>query len=130
MASAQSATADNSVPLQAIIITEELRKRSARPPNESALNEALVILAQTMANSPERILQHLVDTALTLCQAQSAGISLLEEEEGRPIFRWHALAGKYAPHVWGTTPRHFSPCSTRWRGCFTRRCWPARSASR
>jgi signal transduction histidine kinase len=112
MASAQSATADNSVPLHAIIITEELKKRAARPPNEAALNEALVFLAQTMANSPERILQHLVDTALTLCQAQSAGISLLEEEEGHQIFRWHALAGQYASHVWGTTPRDFSPCGT------------------
>ena len=44
--------------------------------------------------------------------AQRAGVSLLEEEEGRPIFRWHALAGRYAPHLWGTTPREFSPCGT------------------
>ena len=65
-----------------------------------------------MANSPECILQKLVDTALNLCRAHSAGISLLEEEKGRKIFRWHGIAGVYAPHLWGTTPREFSPCGT------------------
>ena len=72
----------------------------------------MVTLAQTLASSPENILQQLVESALELCPAQSAGISLLEEENGRKIFRWHALAGQYAPHQWGTTPREFSPCGT------------------
>ena len=58
------------------------------------------------------ILQQLVETALELCGAQSAGISLLEEENGQPIFRWHGVAGEYAPHLWSTTPREFSPCGT------------------
>jgi len=112
MSSPQPARSDSSTPLQAVIITDELSKRAARQANHAALNSALVSLAQTMANSPERILQHLVETALELCQAQSAGISLLEEEDGRPIFRWHGVAGQYAPHLWGTTPRDFSPCGT------------------
>lgn len=64
-----------------------------------------------MADRPRRTLQHL-ETALTLCGAHSAGISLLEEENGSKIFRWHALAGEFAPHLWGTTPRDFSPCGT------------------
>jgi len=72
----------------------------------------LVALAQTLANSPEHVLQQLVEAALELCRAQSAGISLLEEENGRKIFRWHGIAGQFAPHVWGTTPREFSPCGT------------------
>ena len=37
---------------------------------------------------------------------------MLEEENGRKIFRWHGVAGEYAPHRWGTTPREFSPCGT------------------
>ena len=72
----------------------------------------MVALARTMADSPERTLQQLVETALSLCRAQSAGISLLEEENGSKIFRWHGVAGEYAPHLWGTTPRDFSPCGT------------------
>jgi len=65
-----------------------------------------------MTDSPDRVLQQLVKTALELCRAHSAGISLLEEENGRKIFRWHGVAGEYAPHLWGTTPREFSPCGT------------------
>jgi hypothetical protein len=42
----------------------------------------------------------------------SSGLSLLEEEDGRQIFCWHGVAGKYALHIWGTTPREFSPCRT------------------
>jgi GAF domain-containing protein len=98
--------------LDAVIITEELALRPAGEPDFEALNAALLALAQTLANSPGKILQQLVETALKLCRAQSAGISLLEEENGRGIFRWHALAGEYAPHIWGTTPREFSPCGT------------------
>jgi hypothetical protein len=67
---------------------------------------------QEMVHSPRTTLQRLADTALGLCHAHSAGISLLEDEDGRKIFRWHALAGRYAPHLWGTTPREFSPCGT------------------
>src|SRR6185295_9720425 len=35
-----------------------------------------------------------------------------EEEEARKIFRWHAIAGQWAPYVGGTTPREYSPCGT------------------
>jgi len=98
--------------LESVICTQELILRPARQPDFEALSDALITLAQTLANSPERILQQLVETALELCQAQSSGISLLEEENGLNIFRWHGVAGKYAPHLWGTTPREFSPCGT------------------
>src|ERR1700680_3337818 len=100
------------VPLESVICTQELHRRQARHPDHAAVTAALIALAQTMANSPEHILQELVATALKLCLAHSAGISLLEEEDGRKIFRWHGVAGQYAPHLWGTTPREFSPCGT------------------
>jgi transcriptional regulator with GAF, ATPase, and Fis domain len=106
------AQASLQVPLESVICTQELSLRPARQPNSEALNGALVTLAQTLAHSPEHILKQLVETALDLCRAHSAGISLLEEENGRKIFRWHALAGQYAPHLLGTTPREFSPCGT------------------
>src|ERR1700733_12684530 len=99
-------------PLDTVIITKELGLRPAGEPDFEALNAALLTLAQTLANSPGQILQQLVETALKLCRAQSAGISLLEEENGRGIFRWHGVAGEFAPHIRGTTPREFSPCGT------------------
>lgn len=103
---------DSLVPLESVICTEELNRRPARQPEHAAEAAALVTLAQTMANAPELVLQKLVDTALDLCHAQSAGISLLEEEKGRKIFRWHGVAGKFSSHLYATTPREFSPCGT------------------
>lgn len=112
MSSSASPSPNNPTPLASVLITAELNRRATRPPNDAAVNGALVKLAQTMANAPECILQELVETALDLRHAHSSGISLLEEESGREIFRWHVVAGEYAPHLWGTTPRDFSPCGT------------------
>jgi signal transduction histidine kinase len=99
-------------PLESVLCTEELKSRPARKPDAEAVSMALVRLARTMADSPERVLQQLVETAMRLCMAQSAGLSLLEEEHGRKVFRWHGAAGEYAPHLWATVPREFSPCGT------------------
>ena len=99
-------------PLESVIATAELARRPARKPGHEAVTAALIVLAQTMANAPEHILQKLSETALDLCHAQSSGISLLEEENGKKIFRWHGVAGAYASHLWKTTPREFSPCGT------------------
>jgi len=107
-----SASAISSIPLESVICTRELSRRPARQPDPEAVTSALIRLGQTMADSPERVLQQLVDTALELCRAQSAGLSLLEDDNGRKIFRWHGVAGEYAPYRWGTTPREFSPCGT------------------
>ncbi len=100
------------VDLDSVIATAELSRRASRPPDCEAENLALVALAQQIAGSPEDILQKLVEKTLELCKADSAGISILEEEGGRKIFRWHAIAGRYASHRWSTTPRNFSPCGT------------------
>jgi signal transduction histidine kinase len=103
---------DALVSLESVLNTAELSRRPSRPADYQAENQALVALTQELTNSPSSILQELVDTALELCRAHSAGISLLEEEAGRKIFRWHAVAGQWAPYVWGTTPRDYSPCGT------------------
>jgi signal transduction histidine kinase len=100
------------VDLESVISTLELARRPWRAPDYEAENRALVALAQEIAGSPEDILQKLVEKALGLCRADSAGISIAEEHDGKQIFRWRAIAGKYAPHRWGTTPRDFSPCGT------------------
>ncbi len=104
--------AGSPVPLESIISTQELNRRPPRQRDNEAVISALVTLGRTLADSPERILQQLAEVALNLCFAQSSGISLLEEEQGRKIFRWHGVAGEYEPHLWGTTPRDFSPCGT------------------
>ena len=99
---------DSLVPLEAVLCTEELSRRPARPPDYEKENRALVYLAQALADSPRTILQTLADTILEVFQADSAGISLLTKDGLR--FYWPAIAGVWKPHLGGGTPREFGPC--------------------
>lgn len=75
-------------------------------------------LARELTIPGSSILAKLVERAQNLCGADSAGISLLEDASapGNPTpsgnqFRWHAVAGQWAPLVWNTlTRRDDSPC--------------------
>jgi signal transduction histidine kinase len=96
--------------LESIISTVELSGRQTRAPNHVAENDALIALAEKMATSPNDILQKLAETALSLCHAQTCGISLLGSDGAH--FYWPALAGVWASHVGGSMPRGFSPCGT------------------
>jgi PAS domain S-box-containing protein len=98
--------------LRSMLSTAELVRRPSRPPDYAAENRALIALAQVMATSPDAILQKLADTALTLCRAHSAGLSLLEEGDQKNNFHWRAIAGQWAHHINGGTPRNFGPCGT------------------
>jgi signal transduction histidine kinase len=98
------------VPLESILCTEELHRRPARQPDHDKENRALVSLARALADSPLTILQTLADTILEVCQADSAGISLLTTDDGGKKFYWPAIAGAWKPHIGGGTPRDFGPC--------------------
>ena len=74
--------------LDDVLITAELTRRPARPPDFEAESQALVALASDMAASPKTILQKLVDTIVALCHADSAGISILQPNDGPGVFRW------------------------------------------
>jgi hypothetical protein len=98
--------------LDDVVINSELHNRNSKAPNCEAENQALVALAQTFANAPDMILQRLAETALQLCRADSAGISLLDEKDGVEVFRWEALAGVFSDRRNSTMPRDASPCGT------------------
>ena len=85
-----------------------LRARKARNANRESM--ALRRLSRLFAESPETVLQALVDTAVEFCGAESAGISLEEPEGG--TFRWIVVAGSFARYLGGRTPRNYSPCGT------------------
>jgi PAS domain S-box-containing protein len=109
------ATPDEAAPvptLQSMLSTAELSRRPSRPPDHAAENRAMVALARELATSPEGILQKLAETALALCGAHSAGLSLLEDGDRKRNFHWRAIAGAWAPHLNGGTPREFGPCGT------------------
>ena len=97
--------------IEEIIITPELLARQAHPSDVAAETAAMRRLGETMETDPSKTFQVCVDLALELCHADSCGISLLDRtDEGEDVFRWIALAGELREHLYGTTPRFFSPC--------------------
>ncbi|KXV09496.1 hybrid sensor histidine kinase/response regulator [Caballeronia megalochromosomata] len=91
------------------VVTAELYARAGRLPDYAAENEALHALARAFSASDSAMLQQLVDTALALCGAGSAGISLREAEAGEPCYRWVAVAGRCAHLVTHIIPIDDSP---------------------
>jgi hypothetical protein len=63
-----------------------------RGPNYKQEARALAMLASEMATNPRNMLQKLVAIAAGLCDAHTAGISLLDGD----VFRWEAVAGTFA----------------------------------
>ncbi len=114
MASTAESRGAKSLGVESVITTSELGRRPARAPDFEAENRVLLKIATTMARAPGRVLQELVDGARELCRAGSAGVSLLDPEQGdtKTQFRWMATSGGYAPLVGNTLPRDFSPCGT------------------
>jgi PAS domain S-box-containing protein len=96
--------------LEPAVITEQLHQRAARSPDYAAENRALNALAQEMAEAPGNVIQKLVDMALELTGAGSAGLSVVESDGGEEVFRWRATAGAFAPYAGSTMPRDFYLC--------------------
>jgi hypothetical protein len=95
-----------------VLITSELTVRSSRPPDYEAQNQAMLELGDELSDNPGNILGKVAELTMRLCHADSAGISILESEEECEIFRWHAIAGGFAPNLYGSLPRDGSPCGT------------------
>jgi two-component sensor histidine kinase len=89
-----------------VTITEELQRRGDAVPDFVREKEAIADLADKMVNQPSELVPQLVNLGLELCEAASAGVSVLED--GR--FRWLGLRGALAVFEGETTPRNFSPC--------------------
>jgi GAF domain-containing protein len=96
--------------LKSVIATSELERRSNRTSDKKAEAQAETELTLELARSPHDFFNKLVNMVLKLSLADSAGISLLDEKNGR--FVWPAVAGGLNPHVGGGTPSNFGPCGT------------------
>ena len=67
------------------------------------------MLVNIMSETPEVFWQRLAEAALQLCRAGTAGVSLLDTEDGAEVFRAEAVAGVLSGHLNSTIPRA-SPC--------------------
>jgi GAF domain-containing protein len=99
-------------PLDKVIANDVLERRAIRKRSYVAEEHAMVEIWRVLAGSPRSVLQKLAEVVLALCRAQSAGVSLLEEEGSKHYFRWHAVAGAWGGLRWATLPRELSPCGT------------------
>ncbi|WP_020204070.1 hybrid sensor histidine kinase/response regulator [Cupriavidus sp. WS] len=92
------------------LTTGELGRRAARSPDYAAECVALRRLARALVSSDLALLQSLADSALQLCGAGSAGISLPETEgDGTAALRWTATAGLAAAVAGHAVPCDDSP---------------------
>ncbi|HEY1678682.1 MAG TPA: GAF domain-containing sensor histidine kinase [Candidatus Sulfotelmatobacter sp.] len=104
---------DTGMELQDLLADPEFVERKDTSRRAEKRFEALQTLAHVFTESPQTVLQKLVNIAVEFCGADSAGISLEEpDEQGKLRFRWVAIAGSFAQYLHGTTPRFFSPCGT------------------
>jgi hypothetical protein len=67
-------------------------------------------LALAFAGPPDTVLQALVDAAVDLCGAESAGISIEREENAAKFYQWVATAGQYGRFLNAMLPLYPSAC--------------------
>jgi len=73
--------------------------------------EGMRRLAHAFAESPDTILQELVNSAVDLCGADSAGISIEREDKSdADYYQWVATAGEYSGFLNASLPRSPSAC--------------------
>jgi PAS domain S-box-containing protein len=95
-------------PTHGVLITDELARRPARPPDHAAENRVLLELAAAMADSPN-ILDALVQAVAKLCDVRCAGIGLIEGSGADRLFRCHAVTGPFTPWLGKAAPYGESP---------------------
>jgi GAF domain-containing protein len=100
------------VPLDLVIANERLVSRPARRPDRRAERKALRALAEVLSLDRAAILRCMATLALGMCEAGTAGVSLLDELPEGEIFRWKVLAGKLVAHEGEATPRNWSLCGS------------------
>jgi len=104
-------TEDSGLEVVDILSDPTFQARPPRPRDTVQQLEGMDRLARAFVDHPETILQELVDAAVTLCGADSAGISLERENATDDNFyHWVATSGTYAPFLNAALPRYPSAC--------------------
>lgn len=93
-----------------VVITPQLLSRPYRNRNADLEKQAFQELARQSSYGKQAVLDALCCAALSLCRAESSGVSLLHVVDGEDGFTWDAMAGTMASYVGGRAPRHHSPC--------------------
>lgn len=92
-----------------VILAPEGSRVGARATNSRERN-ALLQLSQAVAHNPDGAVQQLALSALSLTDAESAGMTLEEVVGEQLVLRWVAIAGIAKSYQGVAIPRDFSPC--------------------
>jgi hypothetical protein len=85
--------------------------RALHPRDVNTQMAGLQRLSHALLEKPETILQELVQSAIDLCEADSAGISIVKDDGTEESFyHWVATAGNYSGFLDATLPRNPSAC--------------------
>lgn len=98
------------VTLESVLRTPELKRRPARTPDYRAECNALSELSAILTDSPQAILQKLVEVILEICRAGSAGVSLLSMDRDNAMCYWAAIAGALSECTGNRISRDDCPC--------------------
>ena len=99
------------VTLQDVLITDQLATRPSHMSDRETVTYGLREIANSLLDNPETVFHSLLKVALKVCDAGTAGVSMLETaENGSDVFRWTDVVGKLEAHAGATVPRDFSPC--------------------
>jgi RNA polymerase sigma factor (sigma-70 family) len=110
-ADTENATEDTGLEVLDLDTHAEFRSRSLHTRDVTMQMEGLRRLTHAFVQSPDTILQELVNAAVELCGADSAGISLETEEKSDANFwHWVATAGQYNGFMNAVLPRYPSAC--------------------
>lgn len=96
--------------LDEVIVTKKLDERESRTADPGMEARVTSDLMRELAKAPEEFFTKLVQAVLEHTNADSSGISLLDDEAGR--FVWPAVVGGLVPYIGAGTPSDFGPCGT------------------
>jgi len=94
------------------VVTEgALASRPSHARDIAAQMEAMKRIADCFLDKPEAVLQELVDAAVKLCGADSAGISIVKDDAtDESYYHWVATSGEYSGFLNAVLPRYPSAC--------------------
>ena len=98
------------IQLSDILITEQLQRRPKRLANIQKELEALRNINRYIAQGSAAPVSELCDYVATMCQAGSAGVSVLRTIGEKECLSWEVVVGKAASMVGGNAPRNDCPC--------------------
>jgi PAS domain S-box-containing protein len=86
----------------AVRATRGLMRRSARSRNVAAENAANAMLLEALTIGAGDAMPRIADTVRSLCEADSAGVMLVEADAAPAVGRWAAMVGALAPFAGAT----------------------------